>query len=130
MALVLVGKLNTFVINDPPLDITDVVRRSNPTAAPRMLTRFPDSPTGSAQLSSVCTTCTHHGCNLAKGSYDVASMVITCQCHGSEYNVVSGAVVLAYQPPQARLARFAVQLDGQDVLVDTDPVPGDVVWLG
>jgi hypothetical protein len=82
MALVLVGRLDTFVVNGPPVDIADTVRRANPTAPARMLSRFPDSPTGSPQLSSVSTVCTHRGCNLVDGNYDAPSMVITCWCPG------------------------------------------------
>ena len=125
MASVLVGKLNTFVVNGPPVDITDIVRRANPTAPARMLSRFSDSPTGSPQLSSVSTVCTHRGCNLADGNYDPQSMVITCWCHGSEFNVASGAVVK--DPAKIALARFAVQVDGTDVLVDTDPLPPTMI---
>jgi Rieske Fe-S protein len=124
MTSVLVGKLNTFVVNGPPVDITNIVRRTNPTAPGRMLTRFPDSPTGAPNLSSVSSICTHRGCNLPDGSYDAPTMVITCWCHQSEFNVVSGAVLAP--PAKAPLARFAVQVDGTDVLVDVDPLPGTV----
>jgi nitrite reductase/ring-hydroxylating ferredoxin subunit len=36
-------------------------------------------------------TCTHMGCSLAKGELD--GTVVTCACHGSQFDVTSGAVL-------------------------------------
>lgn len=36
-------------------------------------------------------TCTHMGCSLAKG--DLEGTVVTCACHGSQFDVMSGAVL-------------------------------------
>ena len=35
--------------------------------------------------------CTHRGCSLAEGA--LAGTVVTCSCHGSQFDVVTGAVV-------------------------------------
>jgi nitrite reductase/ring-hydroxylating ferredoxin subunit len=35
--------------------------------------------------------CTHMGCSLANGELD--GTVVTCACHGSQFDVTSGAVV-------------------------------------
>jgi 3-phenylpropionate/trans-cinnamate dioxygenase ferredoxin subunit len=36
-------------------------------------------------------TCTHMGCSLAHGELD--GTVVTCACHGSQFDVTSGAVL-------------------------------------
>jgi nitrite reductase/ring-hydroxylating ferredoxin subunit len=36
-------------------------------------------------------TCTHLGCSLAEG--DLEETTLTCRCHGSQFDVSSGAVV-------------------------------------
>jgi nitrite reductase/ring-hydroxylating ferredoxin subunit len=36
-------------------------------------------------------TCTHMGCSLANGELD--GTVVTCVCHGSQFDVTSGAVL-------------------------------------
>ena len=59
-------------------------------------------------------TCTHAGCSLAKGKLD--GTTVTCPCHGSQFNVTSGAVLRgpAQRPVRSRL----VQVEGQDLLVE------------
>jgi nitrite reductase/ring-hydroxylating ferredoxin subunit len=60
-------------------------------------------------------TCPHAGCSLAKGKLE--GTTVTCACHGSQFDVTSGAVLRgpAVRPVRSRLA----QLDGDDVLVET-----------
>ena len=36
-------------------------------------------------------TCTHMGCSLAEG--DLEETTVTCRCHGSKFDVASGAVL-------------------------------------
>ena len=36
-------------------------------------------------------TCTHEGCSLAEG--DLEETILTCSCHGSQFDVTSGAVL-------------------------------------
>ena len=60
-------------------------------------------------------TCTHMGCSLAKGKLD--GTTVTCPCHGSQFDAVSGAVLRgpAQRPVRSRL----VQVDGEDLLVES-----------
>jgi nitrite reductase/ring-hydroxylating ferredoxin subunit len=36
-------------------------------------------------------TCTHEGCSLAEG--ELEETTVTCSCHGSQFDVTSGAVL-------------------------------------
>lgn len=36
-------------------------------------------------------TCTHRGCSLANGELD--GTIVTCACHGSQFDVTSGVVL-------------------------------------
>lgn len=67
------------------------------------------------QLHAFDDTCTHKACSLAKGKLD--GTTVTCPCHGSQFDVTSGAVLRgpALQPVRSRL----VQVDGKDLLVDS-----------
>ncbi len=59
-------------------------------------------------------TCTHMGCSLGKGTLD--DTTVTCSCHGSQFDVASGAVLRgpAKQPVRTRLVR----VDGGNLLVE------------
>lgn len=59
-------------------------------------------------------TCTHTGCSLAEGTLD--GTTVTCGCHGSQFDVTSGAVLRgpAMRPVRSRL----VQVEGEDLLAD------------
>jgi len=54
-------------------------------------------------------TCTHMGCSLANG--ELEGTTVTCACHGSQFDVTSGAVVRgpAHLPVRSR----AVQVEGR-----------------
>ena len=58
--------------------------------------------------------CTHTGCSLALGR--LAGTTVTCGCHGSQFDVTSGAVLRgpAQRPERSR----AVQIAGDDLLVE------------
>jgi 3-phenylpropionate/trans-cinnamate dioxygenase ferredoxin component len=59
-------------------------------------------------------TCTHTGCSLARGT--LAGTTVTCGCHGSQFDVTSGAVV---RGPASRPVRsWPVQVVGEDILID------------
>jgi 3-phenylpropionate/trans-cinnamate dioxygenase ferredoxin component len=60
-------------------------------------------------------TCTHRACSLAKGKLD--GTTVTCPCHGSQFDVTSGAVLRgpAQQPVRSRL----VQVEGEDLFVES-----------
>jgi 3-phenylpropionate/trans-cinnamate dioxygenase ferredoxin component len=59
--------------------------------------------------------CTHMGCSLGAG--ELAGTTVTCPCHGSQFDVTSGAVLRgpAQQPVRSR----SVEVDGQDLLVES-----------
>ncbi|HJT63139.1 MAG TPA: Rieske (2Fe-2S) protein [Candidatus Limnocylindria bacterium] len=44
-----------------------------------------------SQLYAFDDTCTHMGCSLAAGDLD--GTTVTCACHGSQFDVTSGAVL-------------------------------------
>jgi 3-phenylpropionate/trans-cinnamate dioxygenase ferredoxin component len=59
-------------------------------------------------------TCTHRACSLAKGKLD--GTTVTCPCHGSQFDVTSGALLRgpAQRPVRSRL----VEVEGEDLLVE------------
>jgi 3-phenylpropionate/trans-cinnamate dioxygenase ferredoxin component len=59
-------------------------------------------------------TCTHRGCSLARGRLD--GTTVTCPCHGSQFDVTSGAVLRgpAVRPVRSR----SVQVEGDDLLAE------------
>ncbi len=59
-------------------------------------------------------TCTHQGCSLATGELD--GTTVTCSCHGSQFEVTSGAVLRG--PAQRPVRSRAVRLEGEDLLVE------------
>jgi nitrite reductase/ring-hydroxylating ferredoxin subunit len=67
------------------------------------------------QLHAFDDTCTHRACSLAKGKLD--GTTVTCPCHGSQFDVTSGAVLRgpAQRPVRSRL----VQKDGENLLVES-----------
>jgi 3-phenylpropionate/trans-cinnamate dioxygenase ferredoxin component len=67
------------------------------------------------QLHAFDDTCTHKACSLAKGKLD--GTTVTCPCHGSQFDVTSGAVLRgpAKRPVRSRL----VQVEGDDLLVES-----------
>ena len=59
-------------------------------------------------------TCTHMGCSLAMGKLN--GTTVTCHCHGSQFDVTSGAVLRgpATRPVHSRL----VQVEGEALLAE------------
>ena len=59
-------------------------------------------------------TCTHAGCSLARGT--LVGTTVTCPCHRSQFEVISGAVLRgpASRPVRSRV----VQVEGEDLLVE------------
>ena len=58
--------------------------------------------------------CTHTRCSLANGT--LAGTTVTCACHGSQFDVTSGAVLRgpAQRPERSR----RVQIEGDNLLVE------------
>ena len=53
-------------------------------------------------------TCTHLQCSLAEG--DLEETTVTCPCHGSQFDVVSGQVLRG--PARVAVGSFEVQVEG------------------
>ena len=59
-------------------------------------------------------TCTHAGCSLAQGK--LQGTTVTCPCHGSQFDVTSGAVLRG--PAQRPVRSRSVQVKGDELLVE------------
>lgn len=73
-----------------------------------------DVANADGHLHAFDDTCTHTGCSLAMGKLD--GTTVTCHCHGSQFDVTSGAVLRgpATRPVRSRF----VQVEGEDLLVE------------
>ena len=56
-------------------------------------------------------TCTHRGCSLAEG--DLKETTVTCPCHGSEFDVRSGAVLQG--PAREPVETYEVRAEGENL---------------
>jgi 3-phenylpropionate/trans-cinnamate dioxygenase ferredoxin subunit len=63
------------------------------------------------QLYAFDDTCTHMGCSLANG--ELEGTMVTCACHGSQFDVTSGAVIRG--PAQRPVRSRALQIDGGEL---------------
>ena len=67
-------------------------------------------------LYALDDTCTHLGCSLGKGKLE--GTTVTCPCHGSQFDVTSGAVI---RGPATRAVRSrVVQVEGEDLLATVE----------
>jgi nitrite reductase/ring-hydroxylating ferredoxin subunit len=73
-----------------------------------------DVANAGGHLYALENTCTHRGCSLASGKLE--GTTVTCPCHGSQFDVTSGAVLRgpATQPVRSR----SVQIAGEDLLIE------------
>lgn len=60
-------------------------------------------------------TCTHMGCSLANG--ELEGTIVTCACHGSQFDVITGAVMRGPAPRPVRSR--TVQIEGPDLLAES-----------
>ena len=58
--------------------------------------------------------CTHRGCSLSTG--DLEGTEIECECHGSVFDITSGAVVNG--PATEPIATFSLREDGGDLQIE------------
>jgi nitrite reductase/ring-hydroxylating ferredoxin subunit len=58
-------------------------------------------------------TCTHKRCSLAEGDLD--GTVVTCICHGSQFDVTTGAV--RQGPAETPVGSYPVRVEGSDLQV-------------
>lgn len=66
-------------------------------------------------LYAIDNTCTHMGCSLGNGK--LIGTTVTCPCHGSQFDVTSGAVVRG--PASRPVQSHAVKVQGEDLLAAT-----------
>lgn len=66
------------------------------------------------QVYAFDDTCTHMGCSLAMGELD--GTTVTCACHGSQFDVTSGAVLRG--PAERPVRSRVVQVAGEDLLAE------------
>ena len=60
-------------------------------------------------LYAVDNTCTHMGCSLGNGKLN--GTTVTCPCHGSQFDVTTGAVVR--DQPAGRCILHPVEIEGR-----------------
>jgi 3-phenylpropionate/trans-cinnamate dioxygenase ferredoxin subunit len=60
-------------------------------------------------------TCTHMGCSLASG--ELEGTVVTCACHGSQFDVTSGAVLRG--PARRPVRSFGLTVEDGQILAET-----------
>ena len=58
--------------------------------------------------------CTHRACNLANGG-EIDGTSITCECHGSAFDMKTGAVIEG--PATDPLATFEARAEGADLQI-------------
>ena len=59
-------------------------------------------------------TCTHMGCSLAEG--DLEETTVICPCHGSEFDVTSGAVLRG--PAREPVETYETRVEGGNLEVE------------
>ncbi len=59
-------------------------------------------------------TCTHLRCSLAEG--DLEGTVVTCPCHGSQFDVTTGAVLRG--PAQEPVRSYAARVENEALRVE------------
>jgi 3-phenylpropionate/trans-cinnamate dioxygenase ferredoxin component len=59
-------------------------------------------------------TCTHRQCSLAEGELD--GTVITCPCHGSQFDVTTGDVVAA--PAVEPVSTYPLRMEGDTIEIE------------
>jgi nitrite reductase/ring-hydroxylating ferredoxin subunit len=65
------------------------------------------------RLFAIGDQCTHRGCSLSEG--ELSGNVITCACHGGQFDVTTGEVVDG--PPREPTPTYAVQVTGDEFRV-------------
>src|SRR5687768_17851468 len=66
------------------------------------------------QLYAFSDICTHRQCNLSMGG-EIEGTTITCECHGSQFDMTSGAVLDG--PAPEPIATFQVREEGGELQI-------------
>ena len=61
-------------------------------------------------------TCTHRQCPLSKG--DLEDRIVTCPCHGSQFDVTTGAVLNG--PAEEPVPTYSIRHTGDVIEVEVD----------
>lgn len=72
--------------------------------------------TADDQWYATAEICTHEYCNLAQDGGKLDGYEVECDCHGSKFDVRTGAVLLS--PAVEPLKSFKVSIVGEDVLIE------------
>ena len=75
------------------------------------LVKTSDVKTGASSVTALSSTCTHLGCRV---SWNADDQTLKCPCHGGVFDR-TGAVMDG--PPPESLAKIAVRVDGNRVMV-------------
>jgi nitrite reductase/ring-hydroxylating ferredoxin subunit len=59
--------------------------------------------------------CTHMGCSLGEGKLE--GVIVTCPCHGSQFDVTSGAVIRG--PAQRPVRCRSVEVEGEELEIES-----------
>jgi nitrite reductase/ring-hydroxylating ferredoxin subunit len=59
--------------------------------------------------------CTHLGCSLSEG--ELEGPKVTCPCHGSEFDITTGAVL--HGPAQEAVRAYRVRVDQDSLQIET-----------
>ena len=75
------------------------------------------------QFFAFSNVCTHRGCQLSDGQLD--SVNVICPCHGSRFDITTGAVITG--PATVAIKTFDLEVVGDDLLVQdlAGNAPGD-----
>jgi nitrite reductase/ring-hydroxylating ferredoxin subunit len=65
-------------------------------------------------LLAFSDVCTHRACNLANGG-EIEGTTITCECHGSVFDMKTGAVMEG--PATEPIVTFEVRVEGPDLQI-------------
>lgn len=66
------------------------------------------------ELVAFSDICTHRACNLANGG-EIDGTTITCECHGSVFDMKTGAVIEG--PATEPIATFVARVEGSDLQI-------------
>lgn len=89
---VLVGSMKTFTVRGKPVALANV----------------------DGEFFAVSDICTHEHCSLGTEGF-LDDGVITCGCHGAQFDVTTGRVVAL--PAPGDVASYEVKVEGNDVLI-------------
>lgn len=67
------------------------------------------------KIYATTNICAHEQCDLAE-NHEIMGDILECTCHGSQYNIKTGANVLP--PASEPLKTYAVSVEGEEVFIE------------